>query len=498
MNLFNMKIFRIIFLVCITFQINAQTFNWGESDVGSGNCHFDKKEPHLMRTLLKTSEGEYVRLAYNKCNSEKSSKLRLDNFDENLRQTVSKKIYWTKRGHSSTIKAIVAGEDKFYVFHAIYNNVEKSYTLYAQTIDVSGKMIGEDKIITKYEGLKGFKTGSFFITKSDDRSHIGILSIPPFQKKTNETVHVTVLDKNLKTVTNQEMAFDFPRKRINYNVPYVDNNGTFYMYKQRKDKDKNKLKEVYVLGASAKEYSKINVDLGDDELYGFYQVVNKSNGNAVLAGLMQGYNPFYMELGTSNELLKTVKGEFEGSIPAIGTDVDFILQEVVVASNDDILFLATVKSQEVKMGSDNKTSITTYGQHNFYTARLNSEGTVWTKFIGRGKLTSLRDAGCYLGGVSYYDSDKDVFVVVFNNLLKHYDKERPNSTYKIPVVVTIEGNGKMNKKGLPNAGLGVMKTKNGIRKDTHVLLPDESYVIDGKFMVKCGSRYGYKLGIMNW
>jgi hypothetical protein len=497
-----MKTLKTLIFILIACQVNAQSFDWGTTDVNHDLCQNSTRTPTIMRTLLKTSDGEYVRLAYNKCKTQAFPKLRLEHFDENFRNINSETIKWTK--YSSThLHTIIKGNNQFHIFYSFFNNVEKTNTLYVQTLDLNGEKVGEERIISKHEGLRGFKMGAFFIAVSEDNSHIAVLSMPAYKKKTNENFLVTVLDGNLKTVTNQEIVFDFPRKRIYYNTPFVDNNGTFYMYKSRKDKEKNRLKELYVLAAGATTFKKVNIDLGEEGLSDLYQIVNKSNGNSVLTGLTKSYNPFYMEIGTSGELLRTVIGKFEGFMPKTAGG-ELLLKEVIVAKNDDILFLGTIKGQETITSSNKQTTHTDFSQTNFYTARLNAEGTVWSKFISRGKLTSKNDFGIYLGAVAYYDTETDELKIIYNNLMKHYDKKAPNGNFKIPVVSTISASGEMQKKSLLNGGVGVLyiigKDKNGriihLPKDTHSFSPDEAHIIDSKFIVKCANKDGYRLGVM--
>ena len=486
-----MRYFTLLFSILFTFQLQAQEFDWGIP------VKLDKEEfagkATIKRYLLHEDDKGLVRLKVQKNDLIDNEDVILEIYDIKLELQKTVNIVLGKQTNKD-LQKVVTHKDKFYLFFAV-DNQQMHNTLIVQAYDFDGKPIGEEKTLDVITETKALARGEFAIAASENCNHFAVVTIPIYQKKTNEVLKIQLFDAGFNSTFNKNITLEYPRKRFVYNTPFITNNGTMFMEKYQKIKKVGWVNDLFVLNQAKKTLIKKDLKLtnGNDFLMTANTMLENEAGNLIYAGMykkdekLQGsQGVFYLEFDNKGDVVREVAYPFN-NVPKSGlTGVK--LKSVELLPNDELLFVATdYNVNSVSQGNDVNNRVYSYSCKTFYFTRIKGDNLVWTRTIERDLMETNNDRGRLIDIVWNYDSNSDKVAILYNEIQELYRGTPRHRNYIIPTLATIDNQGEVGFNILLNSGLGNYN-------DTYTFCPNEFYQRDGYLVLKCSNNIDFKLG----
>lgn len=487
-----MRFLPLFILLFLGIQANAQRFSWGVP-IKHDPLEFSGKAS-IQRYLLSESDDGIIRLRVQKADVIANETVILEKLNPNFELQKTTEVF---AGYQTNhfLEELIVGKDKFYIFTSVSGTPDKTNTLFVQAYNFEGETIGEQRELDVITGTKAIARGEFFITASENRYHFAVVSIPVYQKKTNETITVKTFDQGFKETFGKEITLDYPRKRFLFNTPYIMNDGTFFMYKHQKVKKVGIVREMYVLDKAKQTLvpNKIALSGGKDFVMIDNTMLENSKGNFIYAGLYKSAGNlqaakgvFYLEYDNTGKLVNEVAHEFRDA-PSLGF-TGLAIKKVELLPNDEVLFLAHQLSTNAVAQSANSTDrVYGYTGENIFVARVNDKQLIWSQVIERQRIETKSDRGRLLDFTWLYDAEGDNLVILYNDLEARYHKLLRAGNYQIPMLAYIAKDGEYSVKPLFDVGLGKYD-------DSYTFCTDEFYQVKNYLVVKCSNNIDFKLG----
>ena len=135
-----MKLFKILFFLCLVGQLQAQRFNWG-IPVKHDQLEFTDNSL-IQRYLLDENQNGLKRIRVERLEVMASPDVTLEIYDAEFKR-VKDKVVFEGSPNIRDMKKLIIGDGKFYVFYASLDVVKKANILYVQTYDADGEEVGE-------------------------------------------------------------------------------------------------------------------------------------------------------------------------------------------------------------------------------------------------------------------------------------------------------------------------------------------------------------------
>ena len=483
----------IMCLIALVCQVQAQSFTWGEP-VKHEKVEFSENSVIERFVLSETQEG-VKRLRVEKTELIGNATITLETYDVNLVLQKTKTVF-SGSMEAQQYEEIVIGADKFYVFTVLNDAKAKTNSLMVLTYDFDGEPVGEAKELDVLKNVKPLSPGEFIIAGSENGQHFASIGVPPFQKKTMETIQVKTYDTNLNEVFGESIELKHERKRFVFDVPFITNDGILYLEKNIKVKGQGRVYEVYTLDAASKKLNGevINLNATTTVESSNNLMLETTNGNLAYAGLQKNNKGlkaakgiFYLEYDKAGKVVRKVVADLPDA-PKYGfTGLTFKKAEVV---GNDVYLFADMNGRTIGAGSNPQNPSYIYTAGNLYVIKIEGDKVAWTTIIERSEITQNGAKGAMIDWMWNIDNDGNV-VVFCNDLLRKYDKSVGEVANLIPLQVVISSNGESKKKPL----IGVKLGKYG---DTYGFCPNESYQRDGYLIVKCTNSIDFKLGRLKY
>jgi hypothetical protein len=271
-----MKIIFLLLLISVVTPLTCLgqefTQNWGAPIQKTAQEHFSDLLYHqgAVASILK-NEGD-------------KSKLRVDWMDS--LGSFHTGFEYSFKGEEWT-KVFSHGEHLI-VATTVYQEGSRMNQLKLYQMNTSGKVI---QSITALElPANGGYYANFEVCQSPNRSFIGIIGSEAYTDKSNENIHLTVVDDNFKVLRNKTINTLLPSDKRRVNIPVINDEGVMYILKKYKIKFEN-FYQLYAYGQNGIDY-KTELKLRVKKIADFSYTLD-SEGNLILGG-------FFSSIGKTN------------------------------------------------------------------------------------------------------------------------------------------------------------------------------------------------------
>lgn len=389
---------------------------------------------------------------------------------------------------------IAIQRDRIVVFTTLFDTQTKVNTLRAHTFDFQGEATGTHDLAHIKDGT-AFNTGFFEVASAADGSHIGVMAVQPFAKKTNEKLELLVYNHDFGIVQQQMVTLEHERNRFVQNLPFVTSNGTLHLFKNIKVKGIGQVYEVYTLTAGGLDRVSINLGEGSALLSFDNRMVENPDSQLEIIGLQKEDKGF-----------RAAKGFFRVTVANGGSLVRQQVVDIADAPKLGITSL-TMKSAEYRGGklylfadtngksigaaSAGASATYNYSGGNLYLAQWgDSDALDWLHIAERSGVMQSGSRGVLTDWCWSVRPDGSI-EVFFNDLLRQYDSSVGNIPNLIPVRLRLSADGQALRTPLLNLGLG----KPG---DFYTFSPSEGYPTSGGMILKASNNIDFKLGRLTW
>lgn len=501
-----MRISILLLFIGLTVSAAAQTFTWG-TPVKHDKLDFTESSV-IKRHLLSEDANGVKRLRIEKGTNIRSAKITLETYDVSL-ELKDTKVVLGEAIDNRQYEDIVISDDRFHVFMILTDMKAKTNTLSVVTFDMDGEQISENKSLDVIKDVKILGPGNFYVAGSKDGKQFASIGLPPYKKKTKETVQVKTYDIDFKETFGGALQLPHFRKRIIYNTPFISNAGEFYMAKRIKVKKVGVVFEMYHLDKGAKKLNATTIDLPENSKPVMIdnKMIEASNGDMILVGeqkedkrMRAARGVFFIRFDKTGKVVKQMAANLADS-PKLGI-TGFSVKKVELIG-DDLYYFADLNGKSIVAGTDPSKREYTYSGGNMYVIKVSDGKIVWANAIER-SISQAGGKGSMVDWGWNVDAETGQVVVFYNDWnrlyeekVKRFRKDIPNL---IPIQIVIGDDGKMDKRPLLGVELGKFGDKFGQRKkfgrmeDTYSFCPNEIYQRDGYLLVKCTNSVDFKLG----
>ncbi|MGB0861584.1 MAG: hypothetical protein ACPGXZ_01650 [Saprospiraceae bacterium] len=501
-----MRISILLLLVSLTISVTAQSFKWG-TPVKHEKLEFSENSV-VKRYLLAEGMFGMKRLRVEKGEIIGNATITLEVYDINL-ELKKTKVVFEGGMDPRQYEDIIIVDNKFHVFTTFFDYKAKTNTLKLLTFGFDGEQIGEDKVLDVIENSKILGPGNFYVAGSKNGQHFASIGLPPYKRKTQETVQVKTYDADFNEVFSDAILLEHKRKRILSNTPFITNAGEFYMTKRIKVKKIGEVFEMYHLDKGSKKLSATAIDLPQNSKPAtiYNTVLEANNGDVIWAGeqkedknMRAARGVFFVRFDKTGKVVDQMAANL-AKTPKLGI-TGFSIKKVELIG-DDLYYFADLNGRNVQSGSNPQQPSYAYSGGNLHIIKVSNGKIAWENTIERSGITQFGGKGSMVDwGWNIADG---TVVVFYNDLHRLYDrrvdkfmKDAPNL---IPIQVVIGEDGQMEKFPLLNADLGKYGDKYNQRKrlfgrveDAYAFCPNEIYQRDGFLLVKCTNGVDFKLG----
>lgn len=389
---------------------------------------------------------------------------------------------------------IAIQRDRIVVFTTMLDPKTKVNQLKAHTFSFTGDATGQYDLAS-IDAVSTFNTGYFEVASSADGSHIGVMALQPFQKKSQEAIELTVLDHDFQVVKQQSVTLEHGRKRIVQNLPFVTNNGTLHLFKTIKVKGLGQVYEVYTLTDGGLDRVSLNLGEGNAPLSFDNRMIENPAGQLTIVGLQKedkGFRAakgFFVATVANNGSLVSQQVLDIADAPKLG--ITNLTMKAAEYHGDKLYLFADANNRSIGAANGNSSASYNYAGGNLYLAQLgDGDGFDWLHIAERTGLMQSGSRGVLVDWCWSVRPDGSV-EVFFNDLLRQYDASVGNIPNMIPVRLRIGSDGQALRTPLLNLGLG----KPG---DFYTYSPDEAYPTSGGMILKASNNIDFKLGHLTW
>lgn len=469
----------------------AQSLDWG-TPVKHEKA--ESIEGALIRHYLINAEGAIpTRIRVERESVSSAAYVTLEQYDATLERKRDKTLVGPL-SQLGVYQDIAIQRDRIIVFTTVYDTKTKVNTLRAHTFDFKGEATGQYDLAS-LTALSAFNTGYYEVTSAADGSHIGVMALQPFQKKTNEALTLRVFDHDFQVIQQQEVTLEHERNRIVQNLPFVTSNGTLHLFKTIKVKGIGQVYEVYTLTDGGLDRVSITLGEGTAPLSFDSRMVENPDGQLEILGLQKedkGFRAakgFYrVTVANDGSLLRQQSFDI-GDAPKLG--ITGLSIKAAEYHGDKLYLFADTNGKSIGSATAGATATHNYAGGDLYLAQLGAgESLEWLHIAERSGLTQAGGRGTLMDWCWSVRPDASV-EVFFNDLLRNYDASVGTIPNLIPVRLRIGSDGQALRTPLLGLGLG----KPG---DFYTFSPDEAYPTSGGMILKASNNIDFKLGRLTW
>lgn len=252
-----MKNVLFVFLMLGTFSLVAQ-----EPAITSSPEMKKGAKTSFWKNFLGQDETGYYLLFDS--NPTGDGRLHLEKYNSNLEFVFAKIIDQGVKDINSNIMhyshKTMFKNGKIYMFLDGWERDRKKGTFLVKTIDSEGN-ISDQAIKLDEESAKNiFKTANHWVRFSPDGSKFVVLTEKPRAKKENEKIRLQVFSSDdFSNIWKKDLTLETPARKNSETQLAVNNDGTVYLYKIKKEGKKNYVHKLHCHGANLEQVSTIDM-----------------------------------------------------------------------------------------------------------------------------------------------------------------------------------------------------------------------------------------------
>jgi hypothetical protein len=252
------KIILTLFVASTSF---SQTFQWSEAKTTIENEADYKIENYFYGRLFK------LKTKYNQDTFNKDVIVDIvDPKDDFESDVVNASLDQPVMGLNmkTLIDLFQLNEKNFVYFVTEFDKSTKMNELFWMTANIDTGTKSNHKFITSFPGKNGVNPGDYFIAQSPNKEFYVALKVPSYDKKVNQKIIFTLLDKTFKVVKEKEYEFPFSSKQSGNQELFVSNEGLVIMVKEIELPKIKAYKSVYIWNPSTDVVSEESLKLEND------------------------------------------------------------------------------------------------------------------------------------------------------------------------------------------------------------------------------------------
>ena len=263
----------ILLTLLVTSTSFAQKFQWSETSTTIENEADYKIENYFYGRLFK------LKTKYNQETFNKDVLVDiLDSNDDFESEVVNASLEQPVMGLNmkTLIDLFQLNEKNFVYFVTEFDKSTKMNELFWMTANIDTGSKTKHKFITSFAGKNGVNPGDYYVAQSPNKEFYVALKVPSYDKKVNQKITFTLIDKTFKVVKEKEYEFPFSSKQSGNQQLFVSNEGVVFMVKEIELPKVKPYKSVYIWNPSTdavvEETLKLENDLQIHQLKGqFYE-----------------------------------------------------------------------------------------------------------------------------------------------------------------------------------------------------------------------------------
>ena len=176
------------------------------------------------------------------------------------------------------------------LFSIMHSNEKKEDQLIAYTLNNKGEL-SKTILLASLKSNGGY-LAKFKVAVSSDGKKVGILCEKPYMKEKNEGLVIKILDKDLQPILTKDYSYNIASMKRRFNVPLINNKGSFFILKRARIKTKNKYFLTLIKESGVEEHH--DVTLRSMRIADVTGLFNKE-GDLIVSGFYAGFNGFAFE-----------------------------------------------------------------------------------------------------------------------------------------------------------------------------------------------------------
>lgn len=500
-NFKNLGLALIVLAGLTTSNSNAQTFTWGAptssmKETGGKVDHFVDKKLYQVNSIY--NENLFNRDV--KVSSYSLSTLNKDNTtDISIEQPAMGKAMMT---HLEMFEEKGVNQ---VIFLDEFNTKTKERELFWQRVNIETGVKTKPALVTSMPT----RNSTYFIAQSPNKSYYAVIKQHSHDKKLNEKINVSLLDKDFKVV--KEIAFEtaYMNKTPLENKLFVSNQGKVFIVKDIDLAKAKPFKTLYFWDGSAATMQETSLKFDNDfqiyqyqghfdgedfYIHGLYTRIG-SKGVQIYGGSLPAAGVYAARFGSKGEK-KYIETSDTGEITGLNMK-EFVFENNKTWLFADKLFVAK-KAKPMVQGSFNFEYDYTYSNDAIVFGKIDNEtGKLeWHKVLPFEEPKTVNDNGAFLSYLHVLNNNQ--LTILFNDTQKTVVSGH-NAMDRFTAIETYDDRGNPVSKSLvPETGLELKYRVNyGFEENFDLDTNVNVQVQNGKYIVRAKSPSNEKYGYLN-
>ena len=254
----------------------------------------------------------------------------------------------------ATLLKVIEGHNKLYVFSHVAVKKDGKNVLYAQIYDNDTHQISEAMELFTIPIEKVNNSGFFDIAMSSDLNTFAVLVHQPFEKKTNEAIHVLTFDESLNKHTETYQTLSFESERSYNETLFVENDGTVTIVKKTDTSKKHPVTTLITVKENSLKEQQVSAEgfyISDSKVMTFNNskyLIGFATDNAKPAISVGGAkdNSFFVYNISEGKLVKHKEWEKETIKRVLGKGYIDLKVKTILTDNEDIYLIGDCYSKD--------------------------------------------------------------------------------------------------------------------------------------------------------
>jgi hypothetical protein len=500
----NQKLGLIAFVNLITFTLSAQTFTWGTASPSLKET--EAKVNYVIDAKLYQTNSIYNDKVFNR--TVKSNSYSLTNLNKEKTNDFSVEQPLMGLAMMTHLEMFPEKGTNQIIFLDNFNTKTKERELFWQRVNLETNEKTNPALVTSMPT----RNSTYFITQSPNKLFYAVVKQFSFDKKMNEKINVTLIDKDFKVIKEITFESQYLNKTQSDPKLFVSNQGTVFVVKEIDLAKMKAFKTVYFWDGNSATMQETSLKFendyqiyqyqghfdGDDfYIHGLYTRIG-SKGVQMYGGGLPAAGIYAARFNGKGEK-RYIEANETGEIPGLNLK-DFTFDGLKTWLFADKMFLLQKNKPPVPgAGAFNFEKDNFYSNTAFVFGKLDNEtGKLeWKKEIKYDEPNTTNDNGAFL---SYLPIVKNNQLILLFNDTQKTKVDRYVMDDRFTAFDTYDANGNLVSNTLiPETGLELKYRYNyGFEEnfdlDTTVLIK----IKDGKYIVRAKSGSNEKFGYLTF
>ncbi|HEY6143818.1 MAG TPA: hypothetical protein VIV55_10440 [Flavobacterium sp.] len=476
----------------ISLNSNAQSFQWSKNVPSITETDYEMD--YWVSNKLYQISSKYNLDVFNK--DVRATSYFLDNLDRDKTNDLSIEQPTIGKAMMTHLKMFQEKGENGVIFLDEFNTKTRERELFWQRVNVDTNVKTNPALITSMPG----RNSNYTISQSQNKLFYAVIKEYTLDKKTNEKINITLLDKDFKII--KEITYETPylNKSPFNNDLYVSNQGSVFIIKYIDLAKMRPFKTVFFWDGKTETLQENSLKFDND--YQIYQYrANFNNDDFYVQGLYTKTGSKGFQIGSDAIPAAGIyaarfneKGEKKYTEASeTGQIVGLNLKDFAFDSNKTWFFadkmMVSKKAKPVAPGSFKYEYDYTYSNNAFVFGKIdNDTGKLeWFKDIPFEEHSTTNDDGIFLSYLHFISNNQ--LIILFNDTQPTVI-EGHKASDRFTAIETYDDRGNpVSKSLIPETGLE-LKYNHGFEENFDLDTSLNIKIQDGKYIVRAKSPYG--------